>query len=103
MKKMYLIILQGGGDTEIKLVNYAAKAWIESPYPARGKETIPKKVREDFEDEYEETTIHVTSGSGDNDRAMAVQGYYFDSTKSAHQYAKENSMTIENEYHGYLY
>lgn len=103
MKKMYLIILQGGGGTDIKLVPYAAKAWIESAYPANMEETIPADVKEGFEDYYEEDTLLVTPGSGDNDRALVVQGYGFNSTTDAHKYARKNDIEIVDEYHGYIY
>lgn len=103
MKKMYLIILQGGGDTDIKLVPFAAKAWIESAYPVDMEETIPPEVREGFEDDYEEDTVIVTPGSGDNDRALAVQGYGLYSTTDAHKYARKNGIEIVDEYHGYIY
>lgn len=104
-KQMLMVILSGGGDTMISLVPFEAEAWIESPYPMSGEEAIPDAVKAGFEDQYDKSsgTVAVSSGSGDNDRALALCGYDFGSTTAAHQFAKKHDMEVAGEYHGCIY
>lgn len=108
MIKKYLIVLTGQGDTFVRLVPPAAKDWIESPYPGAGEggnEAIPDAVKEGHEDEYDEEDgdVFVSSGSGDNDRAMAIQGIEFDSITEAHKYTKKHKIDIVGDFNGYIY
>jgi hypothetical protein len=47
--------------------------------------------------------VRVTSGSGDNDRALACPGDAMSSVTAAFKYAKANHIDIVDEYHGMVY
>jgi hypothetical protein len=109
-EKLYLIVLNGGGDTDIKLVNKDVWDWINSPY-TDDVEKVPDAVvvldpdqfsaentRED-EDGY----CCVCPSSYDNDRAMGAPGLSFWSMKEAMQYIRKHDIEIIDEYEGYLY
>lgn len=105
MKKMLLIVLTGQGDIDIKLVPYAALQWIESPTPSSGAkyETIPVEVMAGYEHKYHNKKAYVSAGSGDNDRAIHVQGEDFTSIREATKYAKKNGIEVVDEWHGCIY
>ena len=101
----HLVILQGGGDTEIKLVTAEQFAWINSPRPAhaRGSSWIEKDPGQPEEPE-EGEELRCTSGSFNNDRAIRVNGTEFGSSRAAFLFAKKHKFVIsEDEYHGYIY
>lgn len=106
---MYLVQLQGGGDEIITLVKPCVWEWILSDYQGgSGYETVPEEVVAEFKAHdkaswIKDGQIHVTSGSFDNDRAIAAPGINFDTMKEAHKYAKDNNLEIEDYYEGYLY
>ena len=114
---MYLINLQGQGDTYICIVDKNTWDWIEN-----GSERIPEYLKENFieqqlhyggsiegiQDELldlEEEFRDGNSGSIDNDRALFVSSCYktFYSLKEAIDFIKENDIDIEDEYQGYIY
>ena len=112
--KQYLVVLSGGGDTFIKLVNEAVWEWINGDYSPDGDyassytEKVPEAVLEearkyDMLEHFEDNELDITSGSYDNDRAMAAPGVEFESLKAAMQYAKQHSLDIEDTYEGYFY
>lgn len=90
--KRYLVILQGQGDTDIKLVTQETWDWIDSPYTGKA-EVIPET----------KTKMTPTSGSYDNDRALRASGVPFERTRDAYKWALENSVEIVDEYIGYIY
>lgn len=102
-----LIILSGGGDTFVTMAPAAALDWINSPVPSSGgrDEVIPAEVRQGYEDDYVEigTTVYVTCGSGDNDRALVVQGDEFDSVTEAIQAAANNGYEVIGDFIGNIY
>lgn len=100
--KHYLIHLAGGGDTTIHIVNEATWDWINLPYQGnnnknRYTETVPSGVMCNHKE------LEITSGSYDNDRALAISGQTFWTMKDAYDYIKNNNITIEDEYEGYIY
>lgn len=118
MKRGYLIILTGQGDTDIRLANAEAKEWIESAPPAghdgAWEEEIPAAVCEGQEIDspdtdgegnvtYDPRKPQITIGSYDNDRALACPGIPFDSVRAAMRYATEHDIEIVGEYHGCIY
>ena len=119
MKKRYLIILSGQGDTIIKVVNQETWEYIFSPAPKfvlyGAKETLPAGVAadDDFDDDDDDEptptpnpnpTISVTSGSYENDRALLVKGEQsFYSLSDYTKWVKKSKAKIADEYHGLIY
>lgn len=99
-KKMCLVILQGQGDTDIRLANAAANEWFDQPFE-QDEEQIPPAVLEGHKVKNE--TIEVTPGSCDNDRAIQCPGIAFSSLVDVFKYCKENDIEISDEYHGCIY
>lgn len=106
----YLIVLTGGGDTEVTLTLMDAKTWIEKPFRSGSsscKEAVPKALLKAYPAEIEERGLNkpvtITCGSYDNDRAMFCPGDRFDTAAQALKYAKKNKLEIVDQYHGYLY
>jgi hypothetical protein len=106
MKKMILVSLtDADGDAHVKLCNACALEWFNSPYPRTGEEVIPADVLFGFEEAVDDDSlmVRVTSGSGDNDRALACPGDAMSSVTAAFKYAKANHIDIVDEYHGMVY
>lgn len=107
--KRYLVILSGGGDTSIALIDQQGWDWIHSdPQPyGSWKEAVPGSNPEDF-DENDGTNgvVSVTCGSYDNDRAMAfglTMCGGWDSVRDVMEHCINEGLEIVDEYHGYLY
>lgn len=110
MENMYLLVLQGGGDENIRLVNSTIWNWVISDYQyyENGYEPLSKEVLSEFkkynkEKRLQNGCILVSSGSFDNDRAILAPGMEFASLTEAFSYAKENDINIVDEYYGNIY
>jgi hypothetical protein len=91
MSVLHLVILQGGGDTTIKLVTKDQFLWINQPYSV-GKAS--SWTERDPSDDHE---VNVTCGSGDNDRALQANGLEFESMVAAFAFAKQHGHLISPE------
>lgn len=100
--KKFLIVLFGQGDLDIKLTSPAAQKWIEKDWGDR-TEKIPKAVLKDYPVDPEETKVYVTSGSGDNDRALACPGDSFGSFIEVTAYIHAHNIKLTGEFVGCLY
>jgi len=119
--KVFLVMLEGGGDRYIKIVDEETFNWICSDDEGRpeGKEDalcwpdqcVPEsqlqKMRTLFDSDEDFHLPDVTTGSLDNDRAIHAQpadGYdEYDTIKEAMAAIKENGDKLEDEYEGYMY
>lgn len=113
-EKLYLLNLNGGGDTHIILVTEAVWDWICSPYIS-SQEKVPEAVLLEakrhespaFDDEFcnpdEDGLYYVSMGSYENDRAMGAPGHSFWTMKEAFEFIKDNDIEIIEEFDGYLY
>lgn len=99
---LYLINLEGGGDTDITVVNKEVFDWIGSDFSCDAgeysrDETIPGT----------DVVVNVTCGSYDNDRALAASAHFteqgFGTIKAALAYIKEQRGELADEYHGCIY
>ena len=109
-KKMYLINLSGGGDTTKSLVTEDVWNWINSGYNSDKSsyyEDLSEPIKEQMKlhNKYAPncSSIMVTIGSYDNDRAIQAPGIEFSSTKELMKYIKENDIEIVEEYEGCIY
>ena len=120
---VYLIVLEGGGDLEIKVVDEETFKWVTSDDmgkadpPKKGDsryhwedQLVPKsqikKMKTEYGAYYEPLTI--TSGSWDNDRAVAARcadGYseYMYTIKDTFQTIQQKGDVLVDEYRGYIY
>lgn len=116
--KMYLIVLNGGGDTSVTIVNEAVWDWIGLPYDPESAvgdageyayyEKVPEAVlleaeKQDCEPFSDGVELHITSGSWENDRALAAPGIAFWDLAEALQYLKEENIVIEDTFEGCIY
>lgn len=126
--KVYLVVLSGGGDTYIKIVDEETWNWITSDdmgqAPADEDESswedqiVPPSQIAKMKANHEKYTkkwgvndqfypLQITSGSWENDRALAAMpadGYdNYDSFKEAMTAIKDNGDIFEDEYEGYFY
>jgi len=118
MAKVYLIVLRGQGDTEIKVVDKETFDWITSSDPGHGLKEMPiswddmntpasqlakmKKQDDTF------WSVYLTCGSWENDRALAcaaADGYAesYGTIKSAMNTITKKGDVLTNEYHGEIY
>ena len=122
---VYLIHLEGGGDTFLKVVDKETFDWVTSDDLGQPEGTskdegiitvhmwedqlIPAsqiaKIKEEEGDDYD--PIQITSGSYDNDRALAARpadGYdtYY-TVREVMQAIKANNGELIDEYSGYIY
>lgn len=107
-KKMYLINLSGGGDTTKSLVTEDVWNWINSDYNSDKSsyyEDLSEPIKEQMRLHKNDncSSIMVTIGSYDNDRAIQAPGIEFRSTKELIKYLKENDIEIVEEYEGCIY
>jgi hypothetical protein len=118
---LYLLVLEGQGDVETKLVTENVWNWIHGPMVGKpnGKngwpdpttpESVQKQLRQDEPDD-ETGLAFVTTGSLQNDRALHAVGEEvpFDEyggdegPDDAGAWAKEHGHTIVGEWEGYIY
>lgn len=119
-QKVYLVTLEGGGDLYVKVVDQETFDWITSDDPG-----IPEAESDDddgvtlWEDQtvppsqvaklkaIGDYPVEITSGSWENDRAIAAQpadGYdTYDTVAEALKAIRRNKAELEDEYHGGMY
>lgn len=115
--QLYLLVMEGQGDTHTKLVTQNVWDWIQrTDTPGRENddtgwedtatpESVLKALRK------ERSSAFVTSGSFTNDRALLACGdeVPFDEyggpedVVSARKWAKKNGHVIVDEWEGYIY
>ena len=85
MAKVHMLILVGGGDTYIHLVDQEVWDWIDSPLPEFQEGTysaedtnIPESIKARRTKDGETEPFKVSSGSPYNDRALACPMNMFD-------------------------
>lgn len=99
--KTCMIVLEGQGDIDVRLVDKATFDWITSPKPATAdlacwsswKETIPGTSER----------VNCTSGSFNNDRALQCGGQGFGNTASAIASLKKRGLSVTDIYSGCIY
>lgn len=103
--RKYLILLESGGDIDIKLVNKETWDYIHSSRPDFGNESCIDEQLPEGVESYEEDPkiINVTCGSWENDRAIYVKGQEFGSLKDYTKYIQNNNIEIIDEYIGCIY
>jgi hypothetical protein len=109
--KLYLVVLEGGGDISVALVAESVWDWIDLPFESAQSgyyESIPPAVLAEAEkhgrlDWFKDGQLRISVGSFDNDRAMAAPGLEFDDVEDAEAYAARHKVTIAGTYEGYIY
>ena len=122
IKKVYAVTLQGGGDTYRFLVDEEIWNWINKEPSPEERELLrekahfadpstPERVQDLNEKNRESRLVSVTSGSFDNDKALACteldltgsQGY--NSTREITEWLKQHPECElqSEEYEGYIY
>ncbi len=109
-KGLYLIHLSGGRDSSLSLVTEDVWNWIHSGYDSEKSsyyEELSEAVKEQMRlhNKYEPdcSSVMVTIGTYDNDRAINAPGIEFGSMKELFKYVKENDIEIIDEYEGGIY
>ena len=104
MTPAYIIDLKGHSeDRDIRVVSEATWKWIHTsakPGESSWREKIP-----DGPNENGDKTANLTIGSYENDRALqcAALASWFESTREARKWAKDNGYEIEDHYSGFIY
>lgn len=126
----FMIVLEGGGDVTVKIVDEETFDWLDSPRPKMvdyGAEdkSCPESVRQRAYKEYLEAESRwpsrktkpyedfwpdVTSGSCENDRALFVaaltidgEQLEFDTVSEAANWCVEHGVKIAESWEGYIY
>ncbi len=113
---VYLLVLTGQGDTEIRVVDQETWDWIFGPSGQPEGESgwedphVPAyQRRKSREEEGEENDFYLTSGSWQNDRALHAysseryDAETFDGIKDVLKVIKKKGDTIAEEFHGCIY
>lgn len=113
MKKCYLILLAGQGDTDIKIVNKDTWDWImgDGEVPPHQVEAYIKSCRKHgsqvvlTEEAARQYLEFANSGSCDNDKALVCEPDFsgFTSMKSAMQYIYKHDLEVVDEFEGCIY
>lgn len=107
MENIYLVSLEGGGDTQYTLVTQSVFKWIMSPYELKengGYESLPLEVQNEMKKNGQnETKIYISISSFENDRALQAPGMTFNTLKEVFAYLKKNNLELADEYSGYIY
>lgn len=124
--QLYLLVMEGQGDTHVKLVTKTIWDWVHSPEtPGRPPgshgwtdPSTPASVRAVFKGQKpderegsEDGHVFITSGSFNNDRALAADGdevlfdEYADAdvVDEARQWALTHGHEVVDEWRGYIY
>jgi hypothetical protein len=106
--KKFLIVLSGGGDTVAKLCSPETEGWLHMNPKFEGghsaEEKIPADVQAGADPNHAlEETVRVTSGSWENDRALAAPGLSFETLSGALEWVIKNEAELTGEYHGCIY
>jgi len=104
MNQKALIVLSNSEDLDIRLVDPVAQEWIERDREFDdgrnfAVEQIPVECREEFGDQ----TCTITSGSYQNDRAMACHGAMFETFTDMLTHVRENDIEVVYEFVGLIY
>ena len=123
---VYLVLLEGGGDLDVKVVDEETFAWITSPTMPEGLTSsssiedpevppsqINKRAAQDKLDADDASwgikpaPVRITRGSWDNDRALqalSADGYdMYSEVREAFAAVKLKGDEIVDEYHGCIY
>jgi hypothetical protein len=110
MRKMYLLVLTGGGDTYVRLVTEDVWTWIHQSFDMEQREyheEVPASVRAEAKrlgsSSFKDGKQYVTRGSYQNDRALAAPGLEFDDVAQVTKYAAPNKVSIEGTFNGCVY
>jgi hypothetical protein len=113
--KVYLIVLQGQGDTDVRVVDKETFDWVTSTNPgmlaeAKGNAWIDSRVPEYQQKKREEDglgSLELTTGSWWNDRMLAaysIHGYKeYSSLRDALKAVKAKGDEIEDTTEGMIY
>jgi hypothetical protein len=130
-KTFYLLSMTGTEDQDYRLVDEETWEWINSNLPdfpegvyGMNDPSVPDIVKQNlftacygergarFPDDpktWQEVTVHVSTGSGDNDRMLASYGFLngenlqFFSVTDLNKFVKENDIEIVDEMEGAIY
>lgn len=109
--KVYMVVLQGGGDTQVSYINKETWDWINNE-AVKAPQVQVEKVFSDTHCTYETTEeverdLNQWRGSSpDNDRALSARpdhGEMFFDVKSAMKYARDNDLEVTDSFEGYIY
>ncbi|KVP39700.1 hypothetical protein [Burkholderia ubonensis] len=109
--KLYLVVLEGGGDINVALVAECVWQWIDLPFESQESgyyEDVPEAVLAEAEkhgrrDWFRDGKLRISIGSYDNDRAISAPGLQFEDVESAQAYAAANNIQIDGTYEGCIY
>jgi len=114
---IYLIVLTGQGDTYVKPVDKETFDWVTSADEGRPKgqendsgwddQLVPESQKQKLKALTGSAVVQVTSGSFDNDRALAARaaGQYdiYCTLTDAFKAIKQHGDEVVDEYQGYIY
>lgn len=105
MTKKFLIVLSNHEDVEIILAEPGAEQWINTePTEVNVKEQIPEALFADAaEGDDEQKEVYVSSGSWDNDRALACPGRHYSSFLEVTRVIHDADIELTGEYLGAIY
>lgn len=112
--KVYLVHLEGQGDTDLKIVDKETFDWINSDLPEGWSyenpydSTVPDSQKAKMKKAGADGEVEIYMNSYDNDRALAaypMDGYdsYYDSICDVIHAIKSHGDELEDEYNGYIY
>lgn len=116
-QEVYIIELQGQGDVEIKIVGKETFEWLSSTpqFPRDSNsyydETAPQEQVDALHDEdpEQETSVYITTGSWENDRALAARtilryaGASYDSMADAIEEIRKKGDRLVDTFSGCIY
>ena len=106
MKTVHLVVLEGGGDVEIKVIGPATYEWLFTDFTT-ARESVPKEVLDELAEldpkiEFP-SSVYASIGSPDNDRALQIVGKSFNSASAAVKWAINQNYEMGDEYYGCIY
>jgi hypothetical protein len=104
--RCYLLILSGGGDTTITVVDQTAWDYINGPAPKFPEGQYSAQETPPWHRDRLIATVTVTTGSWENDRALHASvetGKSFDTITEAMRYINGEKLELADEYHGCIY
>lgn len=105
MKKLMLIVLGSDDLADIRLCPASAYDWIHS-LRTSSREEIPANVQSDLLAmgvKLGNTSVSVSTGTPENDRALAIPGVRFNSILEAIRHAVREGCELDAEYLGASY
>lgn len=110
---LYLLVLEGGGDIEYKLITKDVWNWIQNNKLTTTVETALREQYKKFYPSFNETefqktikSIGVNSGSSKNDRALnapTIKDGCLYSASEMMEFCKDNNVNVVEEYQGCIY